>query len=96
MMSGIIKTQAQLGSITPIVLTSTSMLGGTMWPLEIVNSKALLFLAEFTPQKWAMQGIESIASEGMDFEAAVIPSIVLVGMGLVYFAIGVKTLNQES
>ena len=51
MMSGFVKTEAQLGAITPVVLTSTSMLGGTMWPLEIVNNKVLLFLAELTPQK---------------------------------------------
>lgn len=95
MLSSFIKTQGQLGTSAPIVLTSTSMLGGCMWPLEIVNNKALLFLAELTPQKWAMQGIESIASMGMGFEAAILPTIVLVGMGLIYFVIGVKTLNQE-
>lgn len=95
MLSSFIKTQGQLGTLAPIVLTSTSMLGGCMWPLEIVNNKALLFLAELTPQKWAMQGIESIASMGMGFEAAILPTIVLVGMGLIYFVIGVKTLNQE-
>jgi len=93
MMSSFIKTQGQLGTLAPIVLTSTSMLGGCMWPLEIVNNKALLFLAELTPQKWAMQGIEGIASQGMGFEAAIFPTIVLMGMGLIYFIIGVKTLR---
>ncbi|HBV68203.1 MAG TPA: hypothetical protein DEF04_08490 [Clostridiales bacterium] len=94
MMSGFIKTQGQLGSMAPIVLTSTSMLGGCMWPLEIVNNKILLFLAELTPQKWAMQGIESIASNGMGFEAAVLPSGVLLLMGMIYFTVGVKALNK--
>lgn len=93
MMSSFIKTQAQLGSIAPIVLTSTSMLGGCMWPLEIVNNKALLFLAELTPQKWAVQGVENIASKGMGIEAAVIPTIVLLTMGIIYFTIGVKKIS---
>jgi ABC-2 type transport system permease protein len=96
MLSGFIKTQAQLGSLAPIVLTSTSMLGGCMWPLEIVNNKALLFLAELTPQKWAIQGIESIASKGMGFNAAILPTAVLIVMGLVYFAIGIKNLDKET
>ncbi|HCX62681.1 MAG TPA: hypothetical protein DHU59_09620 [Clostridiales bacterium] len=96
MMTGFIKTQAQLGSIAPIVLTSTSMLGGCMWPLEIVNNKALLLLAELTPQKWAMQGIESIASSGMGFEAAILPSIVLTVMGITFFTIGAFSLNKQS
>lgn len=93
MLSGFIKTQAQLGSITPIILTSTSMIGGCMWPLEIVNNKMLLFLAELTPQKWALQGMEGIASKGMGFEAAILPTIVLLTMGMIYFTIGVRKLE---
>lgn len=94
MLSGYIKTQAQLGAIAPIVLTSTSMLGGCMWPLEIVNNKALLFFAELTPQKWAMQGITSMASGGMGFEAAVLPSIVLSAMGMLYLLVGIRALSK--
>ena len=94
MLSGIVKTQAQLGAMTPVILTSTSMLGGCMWPLEIVNNKVLLFLAELTPQKWAIQGMENIAAKGMGFEAAIMPTIVLLAMGIVFFSIGVKTVRQ--
>ncbi|HWR61573.1 MAG TPA: ABC transporter permease, partial [Clostridia bacterium] len=93
LLSGVVKTHAQLSAVTPVVLTSTSMLGGCMWPLEIVNNKLLLFLAELTPQKWAMQGMEGIAAKGMGFEAAVFPSIVLLAMGAVFFAAGVKIMR---
>lgn len=95
MLSGLVKTHNQLSSITPVVLTSTSMLGGCMWPLEIVNNKVLLFLAEMTPQKWAIQGMESIASKGMGFEAAVFPTIVLIAMGVLFFIAGVKIMKFE-
>ncbi|MEA4846876.1 MAG: ABC transporter permease [Clostridiaceae bacterium] len=95
LLSGMVKTHAQLSAVTPVVLTSTSMLGGCMWPLDIVNNKLLLFLAELTPQKWAIQGMEGIASKGMGFEAAVIPSIVLLAMGAVFFAAGVKIMKFE-
>jgi ABC-2 type transport system permease protein len=95
LLSGVVKTYAQLASISPVVLTSTSMIGGCMWPLEIVNNKVLLFLAELTPQKWAMQGMEAIASKGMGFEAAVLPTIVLLAMGALFFAAGVKTIRFE-
>ena len=95
MISGFVKTQTQLGAIVPVVLTSTSMLGGCMWPLDIVSNKALLFLAELTPQKWAMQGIEGIASKGMGFEAAILPTVVLLAMGAVFFLTGIKTLKTE-
>lgn len=89
-LSGIVKTHSQLAAVTPLILTSTAMLGGCMWPLEIVKSKTLLALANVTPQKWAMQGMEGIACYGQGFEAAVIPTLVLLGMGLIYFTAGVR------
>lgn len=92
-LSGIVKTHAQLAAITPVVLTSTSMLGGCMWPLDIVNNRFLLILAQLTPQKWAIQGMENIASYGMGFEAALIPALVLLAMGTVFFAAGVKLVK---
>lgn len=95
LLSGVVKSQAQLGSMAPLVLTSTSMLGGCMWPLEIVNNKILLFLAELTPQKWAIQGIENIAAKGMGFEAAILPTIVLLIMGILFFGAGVKIMKIE-
>lgn len=95
LLSGVVKTHAQLSAITPVVLTSTSMIGGCMWPLEIVNNKLMLFLAELTPQKWAVQGMESIASKGMGFEAAVLPTLVLLAMGIVFFAAGVKIIKFD-
>ncbi len=95
LLSGIVKTYGQLSSITPVILTSTSMIGGCMWPLEIVNSRILLFLAQLTPQKWAIQGMENIASGGMGFEAAIIPTAVLLVMGAVFFTAGVRLVKYE-
>ncbi len=94
-LSGIVKTSSQLSAITPIVLVSTAMLGGAMWPLFIVKSKILLALANLTPQKWAIEGMEKIAMYGQGFEAAIMPSIILVGMGIIYFIAGVKLVKFE-
>jgi ABC-2 type transport system permease protein len=95
LLSGLVKTRAQLSVTTPVLLTSTSMLGGCMWPLDIVNNKILLFLAELTPQKWAIQGMEDIAARGMGFGAAVVPALVLAAMGLIFFAGGVRLMKYE-
>ncbi len=94
-LSGLVKTHSQLAAISPVVLTSTAMLGGCMWPLEIVNSRILLTLANFTPQKWAVEGMTKIATYGYGFEAAIIPSLILVLMGLVFFGIGVSLVSVE-
>jgi ABC-2 type transport system permease protein len=39
--------------------------------------------------------MESIASKGMGFEAAVFPAIVLMAMGVLFFIIGVKIMKFE-
>ncbi|MDA3845866.1 MAG: ABC transporter permease [Vallitaleaceae bacterium] len=58
--AGFMNTEQQLGAILPTLVVSTSMLGGCMWPLSIINNKVLLFLADLTPQRWAMQGVEKV------------------------------------
>lgn len=95
LLSGIVKTHAQLAAITPVVLTSTAMIGGCMWPLEIITSRILLGLANLTPHKWAVEGMKKIAINGYGIEAAFIPSIILVGMGVLFFIAGVKLVRFE-
>ncbi len=94
MLSGAVKTQRQLSTITPIILTSTSMLGGAMWPLDIVQSKLLLFLANFTPQKWAIEGMEKIIIYGGELNDIISSIIVLMIMTVVFFTIGIVTLKH--
>ncbi len=64
LMSGMVQTMQQLGAFSPIVIVSTSMIGGCMWPLEIITSKVLLVLADFTPQRWAYKGMKTIIVQG--------------------------------
>ncbi len=40
-LSGVVKTHAQLSAITPIILTSTAMLGGCMRPLDNEKTRYL-------------------------------------------------------
>ncbi|SDZ04465.1 ABC-2 type transport system permease protein [Proteiniborus ethanoligenes] len=94
-LAGLVKTHSQLSALLPVVLTSTSMLGGCMWPLDIVNSKILLGIANFMPQKWALEGMEKIAMYGSGFNAAIMPTFVLVVMGLIFFILGVKLVRFE-
>ncbi|MBS4537909.1 ABC transporter permease [Clostridium sp. D2Q-11] len=95
LLSGIVKTHQQLAAMTPVILTSTAMLGGAMWPLEIVNSKIILFLANLTPQKWAIQGMEQIVTYGKGFNVAIIPSLILLLMGSIFLSVGVFVINEK-
>ena len=83
LLSSFLKTGQQLGAITPIILVATSMIGGCMWPLEIISSRILLFLAKLTPQRWAYLGLKKIIVDG-----AGIPDVMqYAGILLVFTAV---------
>jgi len=93
LLTGIVKTHDQLSTISTILLTSTSMLGGAMWSLEIVESKAIRFLANLTPQKWAIEGIEKIVMYNGS-PSDLLPNIgVLLLMTIIFFIIGLKRVD---
>ncbi|WP_273322736.1 ABC transporter permease [Vallitalea guaymasensis] len=93
--SSFFKTQQQLSSIVPVITVSTSMLGGCMWPLEIIQSKTLLFIANLTPQKWALEGIKDMIMYGHGIESIVTPVLVLLLMGILYLALGIRFINAS-
>ena len=52
-----VRTEQQLGAFLPTVIVATSMIGGTMWPRDIMNNKILLAVSDVLPQRWAMKGL---------------------------------------
>ena len=94
-LSSIVKSYDQLGALSPIILVSTAMLGGCMWPIELITNKGLLILSRITPQRWALSAMEAIAMRG-DPPSAAIPSIlVLLGMSVVYFLLGLRIMKTD-
>ncbi|HBH13511.1 MAG: Multidrug ABC transporter permease [Clostridiales bacterium 38_11] len=93
--AGLAKTIEQLGAIVPIILVSSAMLGGTMWPLEIIQSKILLTLANLMPHKWAMQIISQTSAYGLNVSNFITSVLVLIAMGTVYLLIGLKLSKRH-
>jgi len=91
----LLKNYVQLSAFSAIFITGTSMLGGTMWPLEIVQNKIVRNLANFTPQKWAVEGLENIAMYGKGVESVKTPVLVLLLMGAVMFILAVISLRLQ-
>ncbi|MCK5130305.1 MAG: ABC transporter permease, partial [Clostridiales bacterium] len=94
-LSSIIKSYDQLGAMSPIILVSTAMLGGCMWPLEIITSKVLLLAGDITPQKWALTAMEEIAMRGAAPSTALTSILVLLGMAAVYFLLGMRVMKKN-
>ncbi len=82
-LSSIVRTNAQLGAISSIIITCTSMLAGCYWPLEIVPDY-MQKLARIFPQYWAMQGLTAAMGD-RGLEAVAVPALILAGIGLLFF-----------
>lgn len=87
MLATFVKTRAQQGVIGAIVITATCMIGGVYWPLEFV-SDTMKMIANFVPQKWAMDGLLQLMSGGYRITDVGEPIIMLLIFLIVFYAIG--------
>lgn len=92
----ILKNYNELNALTPIITVSTSMLGGCMWPLSIISSPVMLLAADFTPQRWAMQGAMQGAMVGGGLADIAKSLIILISMAIALFGVSVAVLLRES
>jgi ABC-2 type transport system permease protein len=94
MVSVLVRTRSQLSAVSPALTTAMAMLGGCYWPIEI-TSPTMQKIALVTPTGWAMVGLKNVVARGMGFDAVVTPCLVLLGMAIVFFAIGLSRLRLE-
>jgi len=87
-LASILKNHGQLSAVTPILLTSFAMLGGCMWPLEIVTSKVLLGLSLITPHRWAFEALESVMIKNLGLGNIIVPLSILLTMGAMLIGAG--------
>lgn len=80
------RTPEQAGAIGPAVGIALGMLGGAMWPLEIVTP-LMQRLGHLTPHAWAVDGWIEVLSRGGGITDIAAPLTVLAG-----FAVALLTL----
>lgn len=93
-MSTMVRTTAQLGTLAPIVIVSTCMLGGCYWPLDIV-SPLMRTIAKVTPQSWAMNALNDVMLRGKTLTATAPNLAALVAFGVVFFVLGAARVKYE-
>ena len=94
LLATMLRTIDQMGAVTPVIVVSTSMLGGCMWPLSMVGPE-LRAIANGMPQKWALEAVENIAIFGFGIGDVLPNIIVLLGMALVLFAASVVLYSKK-
>lgn len=81
-LSSVLRTPAQLQAGAPVLALFTGFAGGCFWNfVEMPESIARLSL--FTPQGWALRGINSLLLNPADNTAALVPFLVLLTMALI-------------
>lgn len=94
LMAALVRTQAQVDSITTIVVLAMAPLGGAWWPLEIVPDW-MRTLGHFFPTAWAMDGFSDIVTRGLGLQDILLEAAALLGFGIVFLAIGIWRFRYE-
>lgn len=94
MLAGFVQSNRQLQALYPVLIVSSSMLGGCMWPLEIVPD-FMKTVAYFIPQGQAMMGLTDLIVRGAGLSSALIPVLSLLGMGVIFFSVGVTRVQKN-
>ncbi len=91
--AGLIRNPNNAGMLNSLILTPTCMLGGCFWPISIMPDY-MQKVANFVPQKWAIQAIE-IAATGGGWDELWLPFAILGLMAAVLLAIGSAILRPS-
>ncbi|HAL30889.1 MAG TPA: hypothetical protein DCP20_09290 [Coriobacteriia bacterium] len=94
MVSALVRTRDQMSGASPLISTGLAMLGGCLWPIEVV-SPAMQTIAKFTPTGWAVMGLTDVVARNQGVGSALVPSLVLLGFAAVTLGIGAKALRFE-
>lgn len=90
----VFRTPEQASAIGPAVGIAFGMLGGCMWPLQIV-SPAMRVVGHAVPQAWAVDAWTTLLSRGGDLAAIARPLLVLAGVGAGLLALAAVRLRAR-
>lgn len=93
MLISFVKTARQSGPVIGGVMTATGMLGG-LFTTAVAMPAAFDTLTLTMPQGWALRGWE-LALGGAGASDVVLPVLVMVSMGIVFFVIGAFNFSKR-
>lgn len=89
--AGLIRNPQNAGMLNSLIITPTCMLGGCFWPISFMPD-FMQKAANFVPQKWAIEAVESLSAGG-GLDNIAIPLLILGLMALILLAIGSSILR---
>ncbi|WP_335872993.1 ABC transporter permease [Bacillus sp. 2205SS5-2] len=95
LLTSLSKNMNQFNALVPFIFVSMAMIGGAYWPLEIVSSDVLLFLAKLVPITYGMEALKGAAVYGLSLSELLMPMSVLTLMGVVFMGIGINFMEKR-
>ncbi len=89
------KTEQSAGGIGWAILLIMSMLGGGMIPLFIMP-KWMQTFSNISPVKWAILALEGATWRNFSAQEMLLPIVILLSVGVVFFTIGVKSFKWST
>ena len=91
--ASVTKTQGSAAGLSQTLIQGMAALGGSMMPLSVMPP-AMQGASKFTINYWAITGFNDLML-GNGFEAVLINCLILVGMALVFMALGIARFRYE-
>ncbi len=90
LIAALARNETQAGVVAIFIVLAMAAISGSLLPQ--VKVPGLSFI---TPHHWAMEGIQNVISRGMGVEGVLLQSGVLLGMAVLFFAIGAARFKYE-
>lgn len=87
LLGALAKTADQAIAIAVPLAIGTAMLGGTMWPLDVVGP-AMQVVGHLMPQSWAMDAWSAIVNDGAGVAGIATELVVLAGYAAAFLVLG--------
>lgn len=91
--AGLIRNSKNANMLNSLIIMPTCMIGGCFWPISFMPDY-MQKLANFVPQKWAIQAVETISAGGT-LSDITLPLLILFGMAAILLTVGSAILRPS-
>ncbi|WP_145149289.1 ABC transporter permease [Paenibacillus xylanexedens] len=91
--AGLIRNPKNANMLNSLVIMPTCMIGGCFWPISLMP-EYMQKLANFVPQKWTIQAVETISAGGT-LSDITMPLLILLGMAAILLTVGSAILRPS-
>jgi hypothetical protein len=94
LVAGAGRTRDAVLPVGAMVIMTMAAIGGCWWPIDF-EPQLMRTVALGVPTTWAMQAFNDLMIRGLPVSAAIVPSALNVGFGILYAAVGVRIARRR-